>query len=145
MADPRLGPEEHLQVKAVADGGDGVDTVDVAAPVARYLERELLPRGGNVVFDSVAQGAMIAVQLPPEAMGQVISTADRRFKEAIAEPGSHDVAWFLMPDPARTRNAAIGRAYPRLWAGNQPGFRLVATLRTRLEQWRIYAVPRRGG
>jgi hypothetical protein len=96
---------------------------------------------------------MIAVQLSPQHLGHAIVTSDRRFKDAIARPGSHDVGYFVMPDPARTPNAAIGRAYPRLWEGREPGFRLVKTLATRLEKWRIYAVQpgarglsrRRGG
>jgi hypothetical protein len=145
MSSQRLGPEEYVQVRAVADGSDGTDTVDIAAPVARYLETELLPGGHNVVFDSVAQGSMIATQLPPAYMDQVISTADERFKDAIANPGSHDVAYFLMPDPARTPTAAIGRAYPRLWDREQPGFRLVTTLTTRIENWHVYAVQRKRG
>ena len=83
---------------------------------------------------------MIAVQIRPAYMRQLINTFDRRFKDAIANPGSHDVGYFLMPDPAGTPTAAIGRAYPRLWDGRQPGFRLVKTLATPLEKWRIYAV-----
>ena len=47
-----------------------------------------------------------------------------------------------MPDPVGTPTAAIGRAYPRLWDGKQPGFRLVKTLSTQMEKWRIYAVQR---
>jgi hypothetical protein len=144
MTDPRLGPEERGELTALAKGRDGTDSVDIAAPVARYLETRVLPTGRNVVFDSVAQGAMVAVQLRPAHLKQAIVTADRRFKDAIAHPGSHGVGYFLMPDPNLTPNAAIGRAYPRLWEGRQPGFRLVKTLRTDLEQWRVYAVERRG-
>ena len=140
MTDARLGPEEHLELKAVAHGLDGDDSVGMRASVARYLESEILPEGRSVVFDSVAGGSMIAVQIRPAHISQLINTFDRRFKEAIANPGSHDVGYFLMPDPAGTPTAAIGRAYPRLWDGGQPGFRLVKTLATPLEKWRIYAV-----
>jgi hypothetical protein len=136
----RLGPEERTELQAVAKGFDGTDSVDVAAPVARYLERDILPAGRNVVFDSVAQGSMVAVQIRPAFMRQLIVTSDRRFRSAIAHPGSHDVGYFLMPDPAGTPNAAIGRAYPRLWDGQQPGFRLVTTLSTRLGPWHVYEV-----
>jgi hypothetical protein len=142
MTQPLLGLEERGELVALADGQVGVDTVDAAAPVARYLDTKILPSGRNVVFDAVAQGAMIAVQLQPAHLKHAIVTSDRRFKDAIAHPGSHDVGFFAMPDPARTPNAAIGRAYPRLWDGGQPGFRLVKTVRTRLETWRIYAVLR---
>jgi hypothetical protein len=150
----RLGPEERVELQAVAQGFDGVDSVDTAAPVARYLESDILPKGRNVVFDSVAQGAMVAVQIRPAFVGQLIVTSDHRFKDAIAHPGSHHVGYFLMPDPAGTPTAAIGRAYPRLWDRAEPGFRLVKTLQTRLEKWRVYEVrsdadalttPRGGG
>jgi hypothetical protein len=143
MTDPRLGLEERGELMGLAHGVDGSDAVDVATPVARYLDTQLLPKGRNVVFDSVAEGAMIAVQLRPAYVKQTIVTSDRRFKDAIAHPGSHGVGYFVMPDPSRTTNAAIGRAYPRLWDGHQPGFRLVKTLTTRLEKWRVYAVQRR--
>jgi hypothetical protein len=136
----RLGPEERTELHAVAEGFDGTDSVDVAAPVARYLESDILPSGRNVVFDSVAQGSMVAVQIRPRFVRQLIVTSDRRFRSAIAHPGSHDVGYFLMPNPEGTPNAAIGRAYPRLWDDHQPGFRLVATLRTRLELWHVYEV-----
>jgi hypothetical protein len=140
MSSPRLGPEEHVEVEAVAQGFDGTDTVDVEAPVARYLDNHVLPKGQNVLFDSVAGGSMIGVQIRPAYMRQLIVTADRRFKDAVAHPGSHGVGYFLMPDPAGTPTAAIGRAYPRLWSGKQPGFRLVKTVKTKIETWRIFAV-----
>jgi hypothetical protein len=143
MSNPRLGPEEYGEMKAVAEGVDGADSVGMRAPVATYLETHILPKGRNVVFDSVAGGSMIAVQISPEHIRQLIVTSDRRFKEAIAHPGSHDVGYFLMPDPVGTPTAAIGRAYPRLWDGQQTGFRLVKTLATPLEKWRIYEVERR--
>jgi len=152
MSDDRLAPEEHLELTAVAQGFDQVDseqlrspagqffTVELRAPVAKYLETEILPKGRNVVFDSVAGGSMIAVQIRPAYIRLLINTFDRRFKEAVAHPASHDVGYFLMPDPAGTPTDAIGGAYPRLWDGGQPGFRLVKTLVTPLEKWRIYAV-----
>jgi hypothetical protein len=140
MSNPRLGPEEHVEMQAVGQGFDGIDTVDVEAPVARYLEQNILPKGRNVLFDSVAGGAMIGVQIRPAYIRQLIVTADRRFKDAVAHPGSHGVGYFLMPDPTGTPTAAIGRAYPRLWSGKQPGFRLVKTVSTKIETWRIFAV-----
>jgi hypothetical protein len=142
MSNPRLGPEEYGELKAVMQGLDGADSVGMRAPVASYLERHILPQGRNVVFDSVAGGSMIAMQIGPEHVRQLIVTADRRFEDAIAHPGSHRVGYFLMPDPVGTPTAAIGRAYPGLWDGEQPGFRLVKTLATPLEKWRIYEVRR---
>jgi hypothetical protein len=136
----RLGPEERTELQAVANGLDRTDSVDAAAPIARYLEAEILPAGRNVVFDSVAQGAMVAVQIRPAFLQQLIVTSDRRFRSAITHPGSHDVGYFLMPNPKGTPTAAIGRAYPKLWGGHQAGFRLVATINTQLEQWHVYKV-----
>ena len=149
MSNPRLGPEEYAELGAVTQGFDDTASVDttgccstitIAAPIAKYLETQLLPTGRNVVFDSVAGGSMIAPQIRPAYVGQAILTSDRRFKDAIAHPGSHDVGYFVMPDPVAAPTAAIGRAYPRLWEGRQPGFRLVKTLQTPLETWRIFAV-----
>jgi Dolichyl-phosphate-mannose-protein mannosyltransferase len=140
MSDARLGPEEAGELEAVAKGLDGNDSVATRAPVARYLESRILPEGRNVLFDSVAGGSMIAVQLRPAHLRHVILTADRRFKRALAHPGSYNVGYFMMPDPVGAPTDAIGRAYPRLWDGKQPGFQLVRTLTTNLEKWRIYAV-----
>jgi hypothetical protein len=140
MTTPQLGLEERGELVALKDGTDGRDIVDSSTPVARYLDKEILPRGRNVVFDSVAEGATISMQLQPAHLKLAIITSDHRFKDAIARPGSHGVGYFVMPDPARTPKAAIGRAYPRLWSGRLPGFRLVKTVPTRVETWRIYAV-----
>src|SRR4029078_13081184 len=71
MTDARLGPEEHLELKAVAHGLDGDDSVGMRASVARYLESEILPEGRSVVFDSVAGGSMIAVQIRPAHISQL--------------------------------------------------------------------------
>jgi hypothetical protein len=144
MADPRLGPEEHGELEALAHGRNGTDAVASRAPVARYLEAHVMPKRGNVLLDSVAGGSMVALQLRPASLRRLILTSDRRFKPALAQPGSFDVGYFVMPDPAGTPTAAIGRAYPRLWSDGHRGFRLIKTLTTDLEQWRIYAVPRSG-
>jgi hypothetical protein len=143
MASPRLGPEEHVELEAVAKGFNGVDAVAKRAPVANYLEADILPKGRRVLFDAVGGGSMIAVQIRPAYIKQLILTADRRFRAALAHPGSYGVGYFMLPDPASAPTAAIGRAYPRLWDGRQPGFRLVKTIATPLESWRIYAVERR--
>ena len=150
MSNPGLGPEEHLELEAVVDGHNGADSIGMRAPVAKYLSAHVLPTGRRVLLDSVAGGAMVALQLRPAHIRQLILTADRRFKPALTQPGSYGVGYFVMPDPGRAPAAAIGRAYPRLWEGKQPGFRLVKTLRTRMdpasfqvkpsEKWRIYAV-----
>ena len=74
MSDPRLGPEEHLELEAVADGGKGADSVGMRAPVAKYLEAEILPEGREVLVDSVAGGSMVALQLRPAHLMKLILT-----------------------------------------------------------------------
>jgi 4-amino-4-deoxy-L-arabinose transferase-like glycosyltransferase len=140
MSDKRLGLEERTEVKALLRGGTGTDSVVVRAPVARYLASDVLPSGRRVLFDSVAGGSLVAIQIPPEHAGQLILTSDRRFKRALRDPRGYGIGYFLMPDPAAAPTAAIGRAYPRLWNGGQPGFRLMKTFTTPLEKWRVYAV-----
>jgi 4-amino-4-deoxy-L-arabinose transferase-like glycosyltransferase len=140
MSNPRLAPEEYAELKALTNGQDGEDTIDIRVPVASYLETHVLGDGQNVLLDSVAGGAMVAIQIGPAHRDQLILTADRRFKQALARPGSHNVGYFLTPDPSGAPNAAINRTYPGLWRGQRPGFQLVKTLATPLEKWRIYAV-----
>jgi surface antigen len=142
MSDPRLAPEEYAEVSAVMNGDRGEDSISMRAPVARYLEAHVLGDGRNVLLDSVAGGAMVAIQISPAHRDQLILTADRRFKHALARPGSHDVGYFLTPDPTGAPNAAVNRTYPGLWTGQRPGFRLVKTFDTPLEKWRVYAVLR---
>jgi surface antigen len=140
MSDARLAPEEEPELTALMKGADGQDSIGMRTPVARYLDAHVLSDGRNLLLDSVAGGSSIAVQIKPAHRGQLILTADRRFKRALARPGSHDVGYFLTPDPSGSPNAAINRIYPALWNGQLPGFRLVKTLATPLEKWRIYAV-----
>jgi hypothetical protein len=140
MSNPRLAPEEYAELRALTDGQDGDDSIGMRAPVARYLETHVLGDGQNILLDSVAGGAMVAIQISPAHRDQLILTADRRFKQALARPGSHDVGYFLTPDPIGAPNAAINRTYPGLWNGQRPGFQLVKTFATPLEKWRIYAV-----
>jgi hypothetical protein len=148
MSDPGLGPEEEWELTGLFKGVEGQDAVGMRAPVASYLQARVLPDGKDVVLDSVAGGSMIAMQIRPANLRQLILTSDRRFEAALAHPGGHDVGYFLMPDPAKAPQAAIGRRYPRLWSGQHPGFRLVKTIAVPCaarvcrgqERWRIYSV-----
>jgi hypothetical protein len=45
-----------------------------------------------------------------------------------------------MAEPDKGPRVGISRRYPSLWRGEQPGFRLVKTLVTPIEKWRIYAI-----
>ena len=87
----RLGPEEHLELKAVAHGlepGVSGDPVDARARSRGTSRARSFPRAGASLFDSVPGGSMIAVQIRPAHRSQLINTFDRRFKEALANPGA---------------------------------------------------------
>jgi len=139
MSDRRLGAEEVDTVRAVMNGLEREDPI-MRARVARYLDAHVLPSGQNVLFDAARGGSEIASQIRPAHREQLILTYDRRFDAALERPGSHNVGYFMIPDPAVATQAALGRIYPRLWSGQQPGFRLVKAVGTRIEEWRIFAV-----
>lgn len=72
-------------------------------------------------------------------------TFDRRFREALADPDTHQVSYVLVPDPAVWPQDAITRARPRLWGGHEPGFVLAEAFdpgpKFNLpESWRLFAV-----
>lgn len=142
MASPRLGEQERGELMALVKGGNSADDpVGVRAPVARYLEAHVLGRGRSVVFDPNRAGGdqMVAMQIRAEYANQLILAYNRRFAETVAHPASYDVGYFLMAEPDKGSRVGISRRYPRLWSGEQPGFRLVKTLVTPMEKWRIYA------
>jgi hypothetical protein len=139
MSNPHLGREEVESVRALMNGDHREDPV-MRRRVARYLEAHTLPTGRNVLVDAARGGSEIAAQIGPEHNGQLILTYNQKFDAALERPGNYNVGYFLMPDPALAPQAAVGRIYPRMWSGRQPGFRLVKTLPTPLEDWRIYAV-----
>lgn len=143
MASPRLGEQERGELMALVEGGTSADDpVGVRAPVARYLEAHVLGRGRSVVFDPNRAGGdqMVAMQIRAAYANQLILAYNRRFDEAVAHPTSYDVGYFLMAEPDKGPRVGISRRYPRLWSGQQPGFRLVKTLVTPMEKWRIYAI-----
>jgi hypothetical protein len=60
----------------------------------------------------------------------------------------HRISYLLLPDPAWWPQDAIYRARPRLWAGREPGFKLVKAFAAGPtfdlpENWRLFAVERR--
>lgn len=84
---------------------------------------------------------MVAMQIRPAYSDQLILAYHRRFKAAVADPGSQKVGYFVMPTPNKVQPfGSISQTYPRLWSGQQPGFRLIKTLATPMEKWRIFAV-----
>ena len=83
--------------------------------------------------------------MPDAHAGQLIMTFDRRFREALADPDTHQVSYVLVPEPAVWPQDAITRARPRLWGGHEPGFVLAEAFdpgpKFNLpESWRLFAV-----
>jgi hypothetical protein len=142
MSSPKFGQQERGELMALVKGGDGQDVVSLRAPIARYLDAHVLPSGRSVVFDPDRDGgdSFIAIQIRSAYTRQLILTYNTAFKEAVAHPGRHNVGYFLMPDPGGEPSTGISHRYPRLWNGQQPGFRLLKTFTTPLERWRLFAV-----
>jgi hypothetical protein len=149
MASPSYGLEERYEVSALAHGVNAFqtyhkDTVGTRAPIAEYLNRTILPRGEKVLFDFFL-GAPIAMQVKPEYAERLVVTYDRSFKAALAHPARHGVRYMLLPNPGSAPQDAVARTYPRLWDGDEPGFRLKRRLFSpqavsKPEEWRLYEV-----
>jgi hypothetical protein len=143
MASPTLGEQERGELIALVKGGNGDDPVEIRTPIARYLNAHVLRSGRNVVLDPDPDGGdrMVAMQIRPAYTHQLILAYHRRFKAAVADPASQKVGYFVMPTPNKGQSfGSISQTYPRLWSGEQPGFRLIKTLETPMEKWRIFAV-----
>jgi hypothetical protein len=151
MTDPDLAPQEYPELKALADGRDALalgygDPVVTRARLADYLDDAVLARGDRVLLDSY-QGAAVAAQVRQRHAGQLTMTFDRRFAGALADPRRNGIRYVLMPDPKAWPQDALNRARPRLWAGAEPGFRLVKAFEAGPafhlpENWRLFAVER---
>jgi 4-amino-4-deoxy-L-arabinose transferase-like glycosyltransferase len=143
MASPRLGEQERGELMALVKGGNGDDPVGIRAPIARYLDAHVLGSGRDIVLDPDPDGGdrMVAMQIRPAYSDQLILAYHRRFKAAVADPASQKIGYFVMPTPNKAQPfGSISQTYPRLWSGQQPGFRLIKTLATPMEKWRIFAV-----
>jgi len=147
MSTPRLGVQEYPELKALVTGKDALalgygDPVVTRARLAAYLDDHVLARGQRVLLDAY-QGAAIAVQT--HASDRLIMSFDRRFQAALADPVRNHIHFVLLPDPAFWPQDAVNRLRPRLWAGKEPGFRLVRAFPAGPgfdlpESWRLYAV-----
>jgi hypothetical protein len=147
MSRPALAIQEYPEYRAVVTGRDARalgygDPVVTRAPLAAYLEREVVPRDGRVLLDAF-QGAAVAAQLSSRSSGHLIMTFDRRFRAALADPDRHQITHVLVPAPAVWPQDAVTRARPALWAGREPGFRLIRRFQTTAglpEEWRLFRV-----
>lgn len=144
MADPELGREEHHQARALLLGADArgigfdVSTASIArtAPVARYLDA--LPPAERVAL--ATDGWSIVAQVSPERLKNIVLVQDSGFRDAIDDPGAHDVDHLLVPNPVLAPGDAIGERWPALWSGGEPRFRLVEDFPDTPRQWRLFKV-----
>ena len=144
MWQPELGQEEHIVVRGLWRGFDGAavgfaDPIDLAAPVARFVE-ELPLEGDQSVMVESFRGYAIMVQMPPGF--PLMGTADRRFRSALADPGRERVRYVVATDHPNGLPDAISRARPRLWSGEEPGFRFVREFAEPGEgvRWKVFEV-----
>jgi len=141
------GPEtESVVVKSVLTSKDGeqlgfANTISLARPIARVLEDGPMRDGGRVVADQLRAFA-IAANLSPRYLHRLILTPDRRFHQIVADPRRFGVRYFLVPSPEAFPTDQILRARPRLWSGDEPGFKLVTDFPSidTPEHWRLYEV-----
>jgi hypothetical protein len=147
MSRPGLAIQEYPEYRAVVTGHDARalgygDPVVTRGPLAAYLERDVLSRGGRVLLDSF-QGAAVAVQVSPRDSGKLMMTFDKRFRGALANPDRYRITHVLVPDPDVWPQDAITRARPALWGGHERGFQLVRRFGSGVglpEEWRLYRV-----
>jgi hypothetical protein len=152
MANPRLGVQEYPELHALVDGRDALelgygDPVITRAKLSRYLDGHVLADRHRLLLDAY-QGAAVAAQVRPAHAKQLVMSFDRRFQAALRDPVRHRISYLLLPDPAWWPQDAIYRARPRLWAGREPGFKLVKAFAAGPEydlpeNWRLFAVERR--
>jgi hypothetical protein len=144
MSNPAVGQEEHVVVKALVRG-EGAQEVGhnnpliYMRPVARYLEAGPLARGQRVLFDGA--WPLLALARPSHLRTVLIQSSDRRFRAMLKDPRGHRVSYLLVQRPGTTSDA-LARARPRLWAGEEPGFRLVKSFSATPEHWRLYETER---
>lgn len=144
MSNPAVGQEEHVVVNALVRGGGPREVGHSSElahmrPVARYLEAGPLARGQRVLFDEA--WALQALARPSHLRTLLIQASDRRFRAMLKDPRRHRVSYLLLPRPGG-RPDALTRARPRLWSGDEPGFRLVKSFPATPEHWRLYEVER---
>jgi hypothetical protein len=147
MSNPKLGVDEHPELRSVVEGIDARqaghhNVVAARGPIARYLNADVLPKGRAALFDAFKGGA-IAVQIHPDYLHRLlVLTFDKRFEQALADPAKYNISYFLIPEPTGTPQDALVRLRPRLWEGKEPGFELQKSfpLPSPEGEWRLYGV-----
>lgn len=144
MTQPQIGQEEHSKVAALlgrekAPPGDNL--VGAERPVAKYVERQLERRGGRVLVGQFAAWS-VRQNVSPALSHRFLTTYDREFDAAVANPRTYDVSMILLFDPGNVSKDVILEARPELWDG-APGTTLIRWFKptaTLPDQWRLYAV-----
>jgi hypothetical protein len=145
MTHEELGQETHEIVRGIATGQTGeeigyeLDPIRDARPLASYLEDGPLRQREWVLLDQTT-GFAIPGQVDPEHLDRLLLTPDRIFHRALRDPGAHGVRYLLVPNPDKAYHDAVVEAYPRLWQGRDPRFRLVGSVRSEFLDWRLYEV-----
>jgi hypothetical protein len=145
LASPTLGQEEHLEVQALLTGETasqaGFDGwIGELAPVAKYLEGAEFSNARRVALDPY-QGSAIAAQMKPEALQHLyILPPGPRLERVLQHPSEYYISYLLVPSPAKAPRDTIVQAYPRLWAGHEVGFALVASFPDIPQEWRLYRI-----
>jgi hypothetical protein len=149
MTNPVLGTQEYPELKALVQGRDAIemgygDPVVTRARLAHYLDTKILSKNRRLLLDSY-QGAALAAQAKPSHARLLVMTFDRRFRAALADPNRQRISYVLLPNPENWPQDALNRARPRLWAGEEPGFKLARAFDPGSEfhlpeSWRLYRV-----
>jgi hypothetical protein len=147
IADPLMGQEENHVVYGVLTGKDATEAgytraaepLTLQTEVASYLDGLL--EGSLLAVDSV-RGWAIAAQVSPDTLkNNLIMTHDSDFRAAVRKPRAHEITHFLVSDPEREYpNDPMAEQWPKLSAGNEPGFELVKEFPETPEKWRPYEV-----
>ena len=136
------GNETPTTRDRLAHGGNPRGFVNVLSdnePLAHYLNVGPLTHA-TVLADSVAAWP-VAPQIRPSFLRhRFILSTDQDFKEMARNPWGHHVGYVLVPDPSLVPADEIVRIFPRLWKGQQPGFRLVRSFPEAFNGWRVFRV-----
>lgn len=146
MLDPAQNPAyggEAFQLRPVLFPGEPLGNYspfgqyDVGHKVAAYLD-PLHLANGTVLVDSAMGFPIILESANP---GQFSTTPDRDFQEALLDPVSFRVKYFLVPEAIGYQSLdAINRAYPGIYDNGAGVGQLVGQFSAGGNNWRLYQV-----
>jgi hypothetical protein len=145
MSEPERGQEENRVVTGFLSGESSrkvgfENLLDVSAPVADHISEYVLSDSQATVAADAFVGWPIAAQMPPEHLERFVTTGNRSFEDALTAPKKHNISYMLVPEPEKVPQDEVGRTYPKLWVGDEPGFELVKEFPTTPQKWRLYKV-----